>query len=78
MKWAKFKKWTKIEDIAEHERQPKYVWWSVILDFRKPFKEFHSQNILPVSLGNPYPYITVLRKSFLIERDYLTYGAYSK
>ena len=25
MKWAKFKKWTKIEDIAEHERQPKYV-----------------------------------------------------
>ena len=23
MKWAKFKKWTQIEDIAEHERQPK-------------------------------------------------------
>ena len=24
MKWAKFKKWTQIEDIAEHERQPKF------------------------------------------------------
>ena len=23
MKWAKFKKWTQIEDIAEHKRQPK-------------------------------------------------------
>ena len=23
------------------------------------------------NLGNPYPYITVLRKSFLIESDYL-------
>ena len=47
MKWAKFKKWTQIEDIAEHKRQPKCFWWSVILVFRKPFKEFHNQNILP-------------------------------
>ena len=23
--------------------------WEVILDFRKPFKEFHSQNILPLA-----------------------------
>ena len=52
--------------------------WSVILDFRKPFKEFHSQKYPPVSLGKPYPYITVLRKSFLIESNYLVYGAYAK
>ena len=51
---------------------------SVILDFRKPFKEFYSQKYPPLSLGKPYPFITVLRKSFLIESDYLVYGAYAK
>ena len=25
MKWAKFKKWTQIEDIAKHERHPKKI-----------------------------------------------------
>ena len=24
MKWGKFKKWTQIKDIAEHERQPRF------------------------------------------------------
>ena len=27
VKWAKFKRWTQIEDIAKHERQPK--WFSM-------------------------------------------------
>ena len=27
VKWTKFKRWTQIEDIAKHERQPK--WFSM-------------------------------------------------